>query len=94
MKHKLYSAKPFLTDEAGEDIYKDIIVCRVNVPDIPKPHNPVLRHPLGAVLCAFKYDDGWAFVGLSGEQKHEIGDALIADRIPIGEWADIVIGSE
>jgi hypothetical protein len=91
-KYELLVAKPFLhDDETGEGLKENIKVARVSVPKLPRPHHEVVRNPVAAVVCAYKYNDGWAFVGLSAEQKHEIGDVLIEKDIPMNVWVDIVI---
>ncbi len=63
-------------------------VMLVAAPDFPNngPIKDIVRQPKKIVIAA--NDDGgkWGWIGLSGAEKHCIGDKLVELGVPDNEW--------
>jgi hypothetical protein len=56
-------------------------VMLLSVPRFPdnKPIHSIVRFPLSAVIAARIFEEEWAFVSLSAQEKTCIGDELLKD---------------
>lgn len=70
------------------DSKESFAVSLITVPDFPDSRqiNEVVRTPHYAVIGAVYDENGWSYTTLLKEEKHIIGDMLVANGAKPNEW--------